>query len=84
MYGDNPQQSPDFARMISEHDAARVASYIIPEKVVLGGRYDIKDRYVEPTILYPSTWEDPALQQEILGLSCQYWFILTLKKLLIS
>ncbi|EHM7981711.1 MULTISPECIES: aldehyde dehydrogenase family protein [Elizabethkingia] len=67
MYGDNPQQSPDFARMISEHDAARVASYIIPEKVVLGGRYDIKDRYVEPTILYPSTWEDPALQQEIFG-----------------
>ncbi|MGK6341917.1 aldehyde dehydrogenase family protein [Chryseobacterium sp. DT-3] len=65
MYGEDPQQSPDLARMISEHDAERVASYIIPEKVVLGGRYDIKDRYVEPTILYPSTWEDPALQQEI-------------------
>ncbi|WP_206531760.1 aldehyde dehydrogenase family protein [Sphingobacterium sp. DR205] len=67
MYGEDPQLSPDFARMISEHDAERVASYIIPEKVVLGGRYDIKDRYVEPTILYPSTWEDPALQQEIFG-----------------
>ncbi|MDP9956570.1 aldehyde dehydrogenase (NAD+) [Epilithonimonas hungarica] len=67
MYGENPQQSPDFARMISEHDTERVASYIIPEKVVLGGRYDIKDRYVEPTILYPSTWDDPAMQQEIFG-----------------
>lgn len=67
MYGEDPQQSPDFARMISEHDAERVASYIIPEKVVLGGRYDVKARYVEPTILYPSTWEDPALQQEIFG-----------------
>ncbi|WP_286859384.1 MULTISPECIES: aldehyde dehydrogenase family protein [Sphingobacterium] len=67
MYGEDPQQSPDFARMISEHDTERVASYIIPEKVVLGGRYDIKARYVEPTILYPSTWEDPALQQEIFG-----------------
>ncbi|MGG5207327.1 aldehyde dehydrogenase family protein [Chryseobacterium sp. MIQD13] len=67
MYGEDPQQSPDFARMISEHDAERVASYIIPEKVVLGGRYDIQGRYVEPTILYPSTWEDPALQQEIFG-----------------
>ncbi|MBB4805268.1 aldehyde dehydrogenase (NAD+) [Chryseobacterium defluvii] len=67
MYGEDPQQSPDFARMISEHDAERVASYIIPEKVVLGGRYDIKNRYVEPTILYPSTWDDPALQQEIFG-----------------
>ncbi len=67
MYGENPQQSPDFARMISEHDTERVASYIIPEKVVLGGRYDIKDRYVEPTILYPSTWDNPAMQQEIFG-----------------
>lgn len=67
MYGDNPQESPDLARMISEHDAERVASYIIPEKVVIGGRYDVASRYVEPTVLYPSTWDDPALQQEIFG-----------------
>ncbi|MCT3897580.1 aldehyde dehydrogenase family protein [Elizabethkingia anophelis] len=67
MYGEDPSQSLDFARMISEHDTERVASYIIPEKVVLGGRYDVKARYVEPTILYPSTWEDPAMQQEIFG-----------------
>ncbi|WP_294304362.1 aldehyde dehydrogenase family protein [uncultured Chryseobacterium sp.] len=67
MYGDNPQESPDLARMISEHDAERVASYILPEKVVIGGRYDVAARYVEPTVLYPSTWDDPALQQEIFG-----------------
>jgi aldehyde dehydrogenase (NAD+) len=67
MYGEDPSQSPDFARMISEHDAERVASYILPEKVVHGGRYDVKARYVEPTILYPSTWDDPALQQEVFG-----------------
>ncbi|WP_353145781.1 aldehyde dehydrogenase family protein [Chryseobacterium sp.] len=67
MYGEDPEQSPDLARMISEHDAERVASYIIPEKVVIGGRYDVSKRYVEPTVLYPSTWEDPALQQEIFG-----------------
>ena len=67
MYGSDPQQSPDFARMISEHDAQRVASYILPDKVVHGGRSDIKARYVEPTVLYPSTWDDPALQQEVFG-----------------
>lgn len=67
MYGEDPSQSPDFARMISEHDTERVGSYIVPEKVVLGGRFNVKDRYVEPTILYPSTWEDPAMQQEIFG-----------------
>lgn len=38
-----------------------------PEKVVLGGRFNIKERYVAHAILYPSTWDDPALQQEIFG-----------------
>lgn len=67
MYGEDPSQSPDFARMISAHDAERVASYILPDKVVHGGRFDVAARYVEPTILYPSTWDDPALQQEVFG-----------------
>ncbi|MBN8885564.1 MAG: aldehyde dehydrogenase family protein [Rudaea sp.] len=67
MYGEDPQQSPDFARMISKHDAERVAGYILPHKVVHGGRCDIEARYVEPTVLYPSEWSDPALQQEVFG-----------------
>jgi aldehyde dehydrogenase (NAD+) len=67
MYGDDPSKSPDFARMISEHDTERVASYILPEKVVIGGRVDVKARYIEPTVLYPSDWNDPALQQEVFG-----------------
>lgn len=67
MYGTDPQQNPDFARMLSEHDAQRVASYILRGKVVHGGRSDIPGRYVEPTVLYPSTWDDPALQQEVFG-----------------
>lgn len=67
MYGEDPSRSPDFARMISTHDAERVASYILPEKVVHGGRFDVPGRYVEPTVLYPSSWDDPAMQQEIFG-----------------
>lgn len=67
MYGEDPQQSPDFARMISAHDTERVASYILPDKVVHGGRHDVADRYVEPTVLYPSSWDDPAMQQEVFG-----------------
>lgn len=67
MYGENPSRSPDFARMISTHDTERVASYILPEKVVHGGRFDVAARYVEPTVLFPSDWNDPALQQEVFG-----------------
>lgn len=67
MYGTDPSQSPDFARMISEKDAQRVASYILPDKTVLGGHFDVPARYVEPTLLYPSDWSDPAMQQEVFG-----------------
>lgn len=67
MYGEDPSRSPDFARMISTHDTERVASYILPEKVVHGGRFDVAARYVEPTVLFPSDWNDPALQQEVFG-----------------
>ncbi|GAB2692286.1 hypothetical protein GCM10027089_12380 [Nocardia thraciensis] len=30
-----------------------------------GGHFDVADRYVEPTVLYPSEGSDPALQQEV-------------------
>lgn len=67
MYGQDPSLSPDFARMISRADAERVASYILPHKVVHGGRYDLDARYVEPTVLYPCGWDDPAMRQEVFG-----------------
>lgn len=67
MYGEDPGRSPDFARMISQADAARVVSYLLPDKVVHGGRYDVEARYVEPTVLYPSDWDDPAMRQEVFG-----------------
>lgn len=67
MYGSDPQQSPDLARMISEHDVDRMVSYLIPEKVVLGGRYDKTNKYVEPTVMYPVDWSDAVMQQEIFG-----------------
>ncbi|MEM9427577.1 MAG: aldehyde dehydrogenase family protein, partial [Pseudomonadota bacterium] len=67
MCGENPIQSPDFARMISEKDTKLVASYILPEKIVHGGGFDIEQRFIDPTVLYPSTWDDTALQQEVFG-----------------
>ena len=67
MYGTDPRLSPDFARLISKRDAERVAGYILEDKTVAGGNADIEERYVAPTILYPSGWGDPAMQQEIFG-----------------
>lgn len=67
MHGADPKRSPDFARMLSEHDTERVASYILPHKVVIGGEVDVKARYVAPKVLYPSDWGDPERRQKVFG-----------------
>jgi aldehyde dehydrogenase (NAD+) len=40
---------------------------IDPAKVVIGGKSDAQARYLDPTILYPITWADPIMQDEIFG-----------------
>jgi aldehyde dehydrogenase (NAD+) len=66
-YGASIIDSPDYARMISVKHFQRIAGMIQPEKVVFGGHTDEPSRYIEPTILYPVTWEDPVMQDEIFG-----------------
>ena len=34
---------------------------------MFGGRYDEQKRYFDPTILYPASWSDKVMQEEIFG-----------------
>jgi len=34
---------------------------------VAGGSADREARYLDPTILYPVTWDDPIMEDEIFG-----------------
>lgn len=36
-------------------------------KVVSGGRSDPQARYLDPTIVYPVTWDDPIMEDEVFG-----------------
>src|SRR5262245_5284723 len=67
LYGDRPQENPDYSRIISAREVKRLASLIDPAKVVAGGDYDAKARYFDPTILYPVDWSDKIMQDEIFG-----------------
>ena len=69
-FGAQPQHSPDFARMASERHTQRLASIIDAHKadIVHGGRYDIADKYIEPTIL--DLKQQPtgrAMEEELFG-----------------
>lgn len=66
-YGDNPQKSPDFGRMINGKHFERVKALIDPAKVLAGGQSDAADRYIAPTLLKDVTLDDAVMQEEIFG-----------------
>jgi aldehyde dehydrogenase (NAD+) len=67
LYGDDPKSNPDYSRIINAHAVSRLASLIDPAKVIAGGKSDPDARYLDPTLLYPITWEDKIMEDEIFG-----------------
>ncbi len=66
-YGDNPQSSPDYGRIVTERHTRRIAGLLDCGTVFLGGQVDLADRYVAPTVLLDVSLDDPVMQQEIFG-----------------
>src|SRR6516165_454736 len=67
LYGRNPKGNPDYSRLISSDAVKRLAPLIDPGKVVSGGNFDESARYLDPTILYPVSWSDKVMEDEIFG-----------------
>jgi aldehyde dehydrogenase (NAD+) len=67
LYGDDPKSNPDYSRIVNSHAVSRLASLIDPAKVVAGGKSDPEARYLDPTLLYPITWDDKIMEDEIFG-----------------
>jgi aldehyde dehydrogenase (NAD+) len=66
-YGDNPEKSNDFARVISSGNVHRLSDLIKNGEVVTGGITDAGTRYVAPTIINNVKPGDPIMQEEIFG-----------------
>jgi aldehyde dehydrogenase (NAD+) len=67
LYGPDPRTNPDYSRVIGAREVSRLAGLIDPAKVTAGGRSDPDARYLDPTILYPVTWDDPIMEDEVFG-----------------
>jgi aldehyde dehydrogenase (NAD+) len=66
-YGDNPETSPDFARVISPENVLRLTGLMTSGKIVVGGKSDPGSKYVDPTVLKGVKMSDPIMQEEIFG-----------------
>jgi aldehyde dehydrogenase (NAD+) len=66
-YGEDPQQSPDYPRIISDRHFERLAGMISDGEPVAGGQTEAKERYIAPTVLHKVNEQGKVMQEEIFG-----------------
>jgi aldehyde dehydrogenase (NAD+) len=67
MYGEDPKSNPDYSRIINAQAVDRLYGLIDQSKVVAGGKADRDERYLDPTIVYPVSWDDKIMEDEVFG-----------------
>src|SRR6201987_2101830 len=67
LYGEDPKENPDYSRIIGAREVSRLAGLIDLAKVVAGGQADPDARYLDPTIVYPVSWDDRIMEEEVFG-----------------
>lgn len=66
-YGEDPAQSPDYARIASDRHFNRLTTFLNDGTVLTGGRSNASDRYIAPTILDQVSLDAAVMQEEIFG-----------------
>lgn len=66
-YGENPEVSPDFPRIINEKNWERLISMLKNEKIVAGGKINTIDNYISPTLIDEPDLNSLVMKDEIFG-----------------
>lgn len=67
-YGENPAESPDFARIISDKHFRSLAELLTDcDNIAIGGETNAEERYIAPTVVDRVSLDSPLMQEEIFG-----------------
>jgi aldehyde dehydrogenase (NAD+) len=66
-YGDDPQKSPDYGRVINARHFKRLTGLLNQGNILVGGQHDESDLYIAPTIIDGISLDDKIMQDEIFG-----------------
>lgn len=66
-YGENPAQSSDYARIISQKHFERLVQLLQNGQIVIGGETNPEDCYIAPTVIEHVSLTDPVMAEEIFG-----------------
>jgi acyl-CoA reductase-like NAD-dependent aldehyde dehydrogenase len=66
-YGDDPQKSPDYGRIVSDQHFDRLIGLLASGTIYHGGQHDRADRFIAPTVLTNVSQNSPVMQEEVFG-----------------
>ena len=66
-YGNNPQDSADYPRIINDRHFDRLAALLKDGNIIVGGQTDHDTRYIAPTMIEIDSLEHPLMNDEIFG-----------------
>ncbi|AVQ44583.1 aldehyde dehydrogenase [Clostridium botulinum] len=66
-FGENAFESEEYPRIINERHFKRLEGYLKEGKIVSGGKTDISNLYIEPTIIEGINFKNRIMEEEIFG-----------------
>jgi len=66
-YGNHPENSPDYARIISQKHFERLVNFLKNGEIIIGGETKPSEHYIAPTLIDNVSLEDSIMQEEIFG-----------------
>jgi len=66
-FGDKPEESYNYGKIINEKQFNRLLNYLPQGKILYGGRYDKDKLFIEPTIIENVRLNDAIMKDEIFG-----------------
>ncbi|WP_353932076.1 aldehyde dehydrogenase [Okeanomitos corallinicola TIOX110] len=66
-YGENPEISPDFPRIISQKHFDRLTKFLNCGEIIAGGETNSETFYIAPTLLDNVSFTDAVMEEEIFG-----------------
>jgi aldehyde dehydrogenase (NAD+) len=66
-YGQDPRQSPDYARIVNRAHFDRLCSFLDQGNVIVGGKALAQELYISPTVMDDVPVDAPMMQEEIFG-----------------
>ncbi|MFT6330404.1 MAG: aldehyde dehydrogenase (NAD+) [Bermanella sp.] len=66
-YGKDPSKNTDYGRIINQRHCSRLINYLDGENIIHGGKHNLDNKFIEPTVVIQPAASSALMQEEIFG-----------------